>query len=132
MLGVPDSIIIGGAGEFEIPDAFFTFCKADDAQRGPDAELQQQWQKLDGIVRGERGTLNAHFQHTTNLIAVIEGADHRYTFANTAYLQLVERDVIGRTVIEAFPEVIGQGYVEILDRVSRRGMSSSAIALNSI
>lgn len=122
MLGVPNSTIIGGGpGDYEIPDAFFTFCKTDDARRGADAELPQQWQKLNDIVGGEHSALYAHFQHTSNLIAVLEGADHRYTFANTAYLQLVERDVIGKTVIEAFPEVIGQGYVEILDRVFTTG-----------
>ncbi|MDV3458434.1 ATP-binding protein [Sphingomonas sp. HF-S4] len=122
MLGVPNSIVIGsGAIDYEIPDAFFSFCGKDEARRGADAPVAQQWQRLGEIVRGERSTLYAHFQHTSNLIAVLEGPDHRYTFANTAYLQLVERNVVGKTVIEAFPEVIGQGYVEILDRVFTTG-----------
>lgn len=122
ILGVPGSIIISGiSGEYEIPEVFFRACEADAPRRAATGESAQPWQKIDDLIRRERSALYAHFQHTPTLIAVLEGADHHFTFANDAYLQLVERDVVGKSVVEAFPEVIAQGYVEILDRVFTTG-----------
>ena len=52
-----------------------------------------------------------------------EGPDHRFTFANGAYRELVGRqDVIGKTVAEVLPEIAAQGFVAILDRVYVTGV----------
>lgn len=55
-------------------------------------------------------------------IALLHGPGHLYEFANDAYLRLVGReDLVGRTVAEAIPEVVGQGYIGVLDQVYRSG-----------
>jgi two-component system sensor kinase FixL len=52
-----------------------------------------------------------------------EGPEHRFTFANAAYRELIGRDdVIGRTVAEVLPEIQRQGFVELLDRVYQTGV----------
>lgn len=67
-------------------------------------------------------TLHALFEKAPSFMAFLEGPEHRYTFANQAYLQVVERaSVVGQTVVEAFPEAIAQGFVDLLDHVYRSG-----------
>ena len=61
------------------------------------------------------------FQHAPVFIAVVSGNEYRFELANPAYCRMVGRDVIGRTVAEAFPEVIEQGYLDILDGVFKTG-----------
>jgi PAS domain-containing protein len=59
------------------------------------------------------------FQQAPSFIAMLEGPEHRISFANAAYMRLIgDRPVIGRTVAEALPEAAAQGYVNLLDRVS--------------
>ncbi|HET7229221.1 MAG TPA: PAS domain-containing protein [Longimicrobium sp.] len=55
-------------------------------------------------------------------IAVLEGPEHVYTLANPPYYRLLgERELIGLTVRQAFPELEGQGIYELLDRVYQTG-----------
>jgi two-component system sensor kinase FixL len=119
--GVPNSVLIStGGGAHAIPDSFFRLCRAaGGGDREPPADLAAD--RLARAVQRERELLYAHFQHTPSFIAFLGGADHRYTFVNNAYARLVERDVIGLTVVEAFPEAIAQGFVDILDRVYETG-----------
>jgi signal transduction histidine kinase/CheY-like chemotaxis protein len=53
---------------------------------------------------------------------VLSGPEHRFTMVNEAYRTLVAaRDVVGRTVAEALPEVVEQGFVRLLDQVYASG-----------
>jgi PAS domain S-box-containing protein len=62
--------------------------------------------------------LDRLFRQTPGVKAMLEGPDHRFVFANPAYLQLVgDRPVIGRTVAHALPDAAAQGYVGLLDQV---------------
>lgn len=62
------------------------------------------------------------FRQAPGFIAVLTGADHRFTFANDAYLKLIGgRQVVGRAMVEALPEVIDQGFVDLLDQVLASG-----------
>lgn len=118
--GVPGSVLIGSAGgEYDIPEDFFRLLYA--ADHGLRTGEGDNSHKLADAIRRERDKLQDHFQRTPSFIAFLEGPDHRYSFANAAYVRLVERDVIGRTVAEAFPEAVAQGFVDILDRVYRSG-----------
>ena len=55
-------------------------------------------------------------------ICICEGPDHRFTFTNPAYDQLAGRsNLVGKTLREAFPELQGQGIVELLDAVYATG-----------
>ncbi|MEG3085971.1 hybrid sensor histidine kinase/response regulator [Sphingomonas sp. PB4P5] len=109
--GVPDSVLVNRTIDVaEIAAAFLTFCEA--SRHASDH---------DGRVHYERNNLHALLMQAPGFIAFLEGADHRYTFANAAYRQLVERDVVGERVVDAFPEVVGQGFVDILDRIFASG-----------
>jgi PAS domain S-box-containing protein len=55
-------------------------------------------------------------------IAILEGAAHVFTFANGAYRALVNgRDVLGKPLLEALPELRGKGFDTLLDRVMATG-----------
>ena len=55
-------------------------------------------------------------------VALLRGERHVFEFANDAYLRLVGgRDIIGKPLGEAVPEVVEQGFVELLDGVLRSG-----------
>jgi signal transduction histidine kinase/DNA-binding response OmpR family regulator len=70
----------------------------------------------------ERDRLRGLFEQSPGFMALLHGPQHRFEFANKAYMQLVgHRDVIGRTVREALPEVDGQGFFELLDNVFQSG-----------
>ena len=62
------------------------------------------------------------FTQAPAFLAVLRGKDHVFEFANDAYLTLVgNRDIIGKPVREALPEVRGQGFFELLDEVYETG-----------
>ncbi|HEV2605209.1 MAG TPA: PAS domain S-box protein [Microvirga sp.] len=81
-----------------------------------------------GQVRAERERqaeyerLQQLFQQAPGFMAVLRGPNHIFDSANASYLQLIgHRDVLGRTVREALPEVASQGFLELLDRVYSSG-----------
>jgi PAS domain S-box-containing protein len=62
------------------------------------------------------------FAQAPAFIAMLRGPTHVFELANPAYVQLVgHRDILGRPVHEALPEVRGQGFVSFLDRVLETG-----------
>ena len=70
----------------------------------------------------ERARLTSLFMQAPAFIAVLKGARHVFELVNAAYLQLVgQRDLIGKPAREAFPELEGQGFFEILDEVYGSG-----------
>jgi len=70
----------------------------------------------------ERARLAETFAQSPSFLAVLRGPEHVFEFANARYLQLVgRRDVVGRPLREALPEVVDQGFADILDRVYASG-----------
>ena len=61
------------------------------------------------------------FEQAPSFMALLRGPRHTFELANPAYLRLVGRDVLGRQVADAFPEVEGQGFIDILDGVYGTG-----------
>jgi signal transduction histidine kinase len=62
------------------------------------------------------------FANAPVAIAVMRGPDHVYELANARYREMVaRRDVVGRSIREALPELAGQGIYELLDRVWTTG-----------
>lgn len=62
------------------------------------------------------------FERAPGFITVLSGPEHRFEFINEAYARLFgDRDFIGRTVRDVFPELEGQSYFEWLDRVYATG-----------
>lgn len=54
-------------------------------------------------------------------IAILNGPEHRFTLANAEYCNLAQRDPVGKTIREAFPDLAGQGLYEMLDQVYETG-----------
>jgi PAS domain S-box-containing protein len=70
----------------------------------------------------ERERLAQMFQNAPSFMCQLTGPQHVFTFTNAAYQQLIaHRDVIGKSVREALPEIAGQGFYELLDDVYARG-----------
>ncbi|MEP9358707.1 PAS domain-containing protein [Sphingomonas sp. KR3-1] len=62
------------------------------------------------------------FEQAPGAVALLRGPEHRFEFANSGYVALVGgRMVLGRTVAEALPEVVEQGFVDLLDSVYAGG-----------
>ena len=79
-----------------------------------------QSRNLDLVRESKR--LTEFFAQAPGFVAVLNGPDHIFEMANSAYLELVGRtDIIGSRVNEALPEVVEQGFVDILDQVYRSG-----------
>ena len=55
-------------------------------------------------------------------MCVLDGPEHTFSLTNEAYQRLVgRRDLVGLPVRAALPEVAGQGFFELLDRVFTSG-----------
>ncbi len=64
----------------------------------------------------------ALFEQAPGFIAILGGKHHVFEFLNASYRQLVgHRELLGKSVLSAFPEVEQQGFIELLDRVYRTG-----------
>jgi signal transduction histidine kinase len=62
------------------------------------------------------------FTHAPVAVAILRGPEHVFELANRPYLEVVNgRDVIGRPIREALPELAGQEVLEQLDGVYRSG-----------
>jgi len=72
--------------------------------------------------RRQTKLFSSMFNSAPAFIAVLHGHEHVFKFANPPYMQLVgNRDVLGRSVADALPEVLEQGFVDQLDGVFRSG-----------
>jgi two-component sensor histidine kinase len=62
------------------------------------------------------------FERAPGFNAILRGPDHVFDFANEAYMRLAgHRPVLGRPLREAFPEIAGQRFLELLDEVYASG-----------
>ncbi len=78
----------------------------------------------------ERQRLYDVFMQAPAAITVLEGPEHTFTVANPLYQELVGgRPILGKTVREALPELEGQGFFELIDRVFESGEAFSAAEL---
>ncbi|HZW12961.1 MAG TPA: EAL domain-containing protein, partial [Noviherbaspirillum sp.] len=74
------------------------------------------------MLDDELSYLRRLFAQAPGFIAILRGPDHVFELANEAYYQLVgHRDLIGKPFRETFPDLAGQAYGEILDRVYATG-----------
>jgi PAS domain S-box-containing protein len=89
-----------------------------DADRKAEAERARLVRELEL----ERQRLRTIFEVAPAFIATVRGPDHVFEMANPPYLQLVgHRDVIGKPVREALPEIVKQGFIDLLDTVYMTG-----------
>jgi PAS domain S-box-containing protein len=70
----------------------------------------------------ERDRLRTLFAQAPGFMAVVKGPEHVFELVNSAYMRLIgDRDVLGKSVREALPELRGQGFFELLDEVYSSG-----------
>ena len=73
-------------------------------------------------AKDDRERLRLMFDQAPGFMAMLEGPEHRFVFANRAFSALVgKQDLAGRTVSEALPELAGQAFVDLLDRAATTG-----------
>ena len=78
----------------------------------------QEVQQANLSLLQETSELRDIFRQAPGFMAVLTGSDLTFTLANDAYQQLIgHREVMGRPIDQALPEVRGQGFVNLLENV---------------
>jgi PAS domain S-box-containing protein len=81
---------------------------------------ERERERLLAALEVERARLAQVFQRAPSFIVAFRGPDQVYEFVNEAYYQLVgHREILGKPLLEAIPEIRGQGFDELLERVRR-------------
>ena len=79
-------------------------------------------QALNDKLGAEVERLKLLFEQAPGFMAILWGQHHVFTMANAAYEQVVGgRDVVGKSVAEALPEIVEQGFIGLLDKVLSTG-----------
>ncbi|WP_167855617.1 PAS domain-containing protein [Hymenobacter fodinae] len=74
------------------------------------------------LAEQQRSTFYNLFMQTPALICILRGSEHRFEFVNPEYQKLFpHRELMGKTVAEALPEVVDQGFITLLDKVYNTG-----------
>ena len=77
-------------------------------------------------------SLREMFDQAPGFFAFLRGPEHVFEMTNRAYERLIGRaNIVGKTVREALPDVAGQGFFELLDRVfaTQKPYVGSAVAV---
>ncbi len=73
-------------------------------------------------LESERNRLVEMFMQAPGFVAILTGRNHCFQMHNDAYSQLIgHRDIAGKPIRDALPELVGQGYYEFLDTVFETG-----------
>jgi PAS domain S-box-containing protein len=87
-----------------------------------DFNRAQMHEAMSRILSDERSHLRNLFNQAPGFIAVVTGERHVFEIVNEAYYQLVgHRDIIGKPLMDALPEMRGQGFEELLAEVRSSG-----------
>ena len=74
-------------------------------------------------LHAERARLLDVLHQAPVFFALLQGPQHTFAMANPLYNKLVSgRDVLGKPVAEALPEIIPQGYLDMLNNVYATGV----------
>lgn len=77
-------------------------------------QVQQAYQKAED----QRLTLERIIMQAPAAINITKGPEHRFDIVNPQYQRLFpNRQLIGKTIAEALPEAVEQGFIQILDKV---------------
>ncbi len=114
--------LLGISPRLHLDEAYRTFLDRAASHIGTAIATSVQNGHIREAAQRERTQLFALFEQAPVAVAILSGPDHVFQLANAPYSDLVgRRDVLRRPIREAFPEVEGQGLLEILDRVYRTG-----------
>jgi PAS domain S-box-containing protein len=88
-------------------------------QQAEMAELAYQAQRQ---ALSQRETFYNLFQQAPALICILRGTEHTFEFVNPLYQELFRgRQLVGKPVVDALPEVSEQGFLGLLDNVYNTG-----------
>ena len=88
----------------------------------PQLNRPQMHQAMTRILNAERSQLQTLFDQAPGFIAVLSGKEHVFEIANEAYYQLIgHRAIIGKSAMQALPELADQGFGELLDNAFATG-----------
>lgn len=91
--------------------------RSDEALRQSTAELKRVNEELERRVELEREWVD----QMPGFIAILDGPEHRFSYANQSYQTLFNREVAGKTVRDVLPDIADQGFYELLDQVYASG-----------
>ena len=78
--------------------------------------------RAEAALRASEALLRDVFEQAPVAVAVMSGPEHVYTAASPRYVESVGgRELIGLRLRDAFPELAGSPFFEIMDRVYRTG-----------
>lgn len=84
--------------------------------------LEDESRRLMEKFRLERERLKEVFERSPAFMAVLRGRDHIFERVNDRYYDLLgQRDFIGKPLRDVVPEIIDQGYLDLLDQVYQTG-----------
>jgi signal transduction histidine kinase/DNA-binding response OmpR family regulator len=96
--------------------------RARDAVRETERLKREAVETRNEQLRARTEHLNDLFEQAPGFMAVLRGPQHVFELVNAAYLRLVgHRDILGKPLSEALPEVAAQGFIDLLDTVHRTG-----------
>lgn len=85
---------------------------------------------VEGASRKERERQHSLLQQMPGFVGVLMGPQHVFEYVNDAYIAVSgQREFLGRGVREVFPDLDGQGFFEMLDKVYATGKPIRAQAL---
>lgn len=116
--------------------AYFTFCYSPIRdENGTVVAMLDTAIETTAAVQGrktllfERERYRQMFDNAPGFMVMLSVPDFRFEYANPAYMRLIgDRDIIGKTVVEALPETIAQGYLGLLQDVLASGQAYAALA----
>jgi two-component sensor histidine kinase len=85
--------------------------------------------RLNKLLANERNRLKRLFEEAPGFMALLSGPEHVFEMCNASYIKLAgQRDYIGRSVRDVFPDLEGQGFFELLDEAYLTGQPYVASA----
>ena len=74
------------------------------------------------VIAADAERQRLFLQQMPGFVAVLTGPDHVFTYVNDAYVAIGgRRDYVGRNVRDVFPELVRQGFYQLLDKVYSSG-----------
>lgn len=83
--------------------------------------------RLEKAYEIERQRFIGLYHQAPSCMGILKGPDHVFELANPLYLDLIgKKDIIGKPAREVLPELVSQGFLDIVDHVYKTGETFSA------
>ncbi len=115
------SPIMGADGQ---PEKLLSVSRDITRRKVAEQELAETRARNSATADAERSRLIEVFQRSPSFITILRGPEHIYELANAGYCRLVGRPaeaILQKPIREVLPELAGQGFFELLDRVYATG-----------